>query len=222
MRKTLFLSIVFSYLALNLVSCCVTRLSIIENNPCTPPCWYNIIPGETTFEDSKKFVKNVPKVILIEPSNNEPIHSSQKLMFHRGISESIVLLRFTKETVYQIEIGAESWTVEKLFLLYGEPEYYVSYYEKYEMTNRIVLLIYTEKSMVVSVNVNDYQHNNKVETNNSIEGKSPLYSVTFLPKKDFQTNWGNYLTGFGTRGNLFMAQTHKWEGLGELATFYLE
>jgi hypothetical protein len=204
-----------------LSSCNAQKISVIKDNPCSPPCWYEITPGETSYEDTFKLLPLIPKLKIIDHRISGVVQSSQKLIFPRNYLESMVIIRFSEEQTADIEIVADKWNVQDLFRSFNEPEYYVSYFEQIERIDRWVLLIYPKNAMVVSVYVGENYELNSL-TNNYLTLDSSLYSIRFLPRKDFQNNWGNYLTGFGTMGDLFMSQKHKWEGLGELETFHLE
>lgn len=50
------------FLSLILVGCSPNLLEVLDNSPCVVPCWYGIIPGETTKEEAISMLRKIKAI----------------------------------------------------------------------------------------------------------------------------------------------------------------
>ena len=119
---------------------------LLNGEPCAPPCWQNITPGETDMAaalDSVSALENlniaqaVDTGFVFQAGNGEPC--CQVASTDAGIVESI-LLQFAPET----ELG-------EVLALYGEPKYVTG--QPFSDKEAVIMLYYPERFMLLYVAV---------------------------------------------------------------------
>jgi hypothetical protein len=170
----------------------------LSNPVCTPPCFENIIPGETSIDGAYQ-------VILRDRSNTDV-----RLDELTGNSENQVLLYWTKldpeglpyypGAIYSINnsqrlvdrislrlySGEEYTTVnlDNIISKYGDPQYFISYHEKSYCVNGVV---FSDYGMVAVIGL--AQISSKV----NLKGTDEIDYLDFFPIVDMEKkNFGFY------------------------------
>lgn len=164
--------------------------STMLTNPCDPPCWYGIQPGEMTSLPVLGILMELPWVSGIRerisnfPVSDELIHLEWK--FIRPAPDSYGYAYFDDDVCTAISILTHgSLTIADAFGRFGEPELMWVHTEKVETREWIeVTLLYRAQGVAVEVDVD-------LPTEGAIDqfevvGKSPVRRVTYFDSGRFQ------------------------------------
>ena len=125
-------------LYLFLVAACVSSNpdnSLIKNSQCKPPCWNDLMPGETTFDDALQIVKELSDIDQAEIAEIEhPWKIFNKQIWFSIIREELLTTKRTNGALYfindrlaavllQLNVGV---TFGEMVEMGGEPDVIVS------------------------------------------------------------------------------------------------
>jgi len=195
-----------------LSSCNSQKVSVVESNPCSPPCWYGIIPGETSVNEAIGLLLLIPG-IHDDREKIEDYLSNNKIISLRKVREEGLQIYCPDEKVTNISLYSENWNLREIIDLYGEPLYYLSFYQQYESTYRSVILLYPKNGIYVSIKVRYF---NETTKNSVISYDSEVDSIRFTQIEGLLDNLG--LTIMGYQNEFFKNNNEPWQGVGELIT----
>jgi hypothetical protein len=98
--------------------------SLIDGEPCGPPCWRGIIPGETPWSEARSILEDDPTLSDIEIRNED--ETGEIAMTFRRVDGIPCCLLYTEngEEVDQMLFQlAPATTLGQVVEIYGEPEY---------------------------------------------------------------------------------------------------
>jgi len=118
-------------------------LKFIKNPTCSPPCWENIVPGETTLEQAKLLLARQPDVQ--DSYVEDTIPFGKTLLWLNGSApvddENIVQMVWLRTSFYGV-------LLDQIVNRYGDPKYVVF---SYWYENRVsVDLLYPDIGLVIS------------------------------------------------------------------------
>jgi hypothetical protein len=158
--------------------------STVLANPCDPPCWYGIQPGEMTSLPVLSILMELPWVSGIRertrnfPVSDELIHL--EWMFKRPAPDTYGYAYFDDDVCTAISILTYgSLTIADAFDRFGKPELMWMHIERVETREWIeVTLLYAADGIVVEVDVDlpTAGTSNYVE----IHEKTPVWRVTYF------------------------------------------
>jgi hypothetical protein len=103
--------------------------SLITREPCAPPCWQGISPGETTLDQAEAILKTLPFIDRGTVTRQTAADSSQNLLWHSTLSHpgdwigSILTQQNVVDTIQIRKLEADI-TLDDLIAVYGEPTEY--------------------------------------------------------------------------------------------------
>jgi hypothetical protein len=164
--------------------------STVLTNPCDPPCWYGIQPGETASVRVLSILMELPWVSGIRertrnfPVSDELIHLEWKFM--RPAPDTYGYAYFDDDICTAISILTYgSLTIADAFDRFGEPELMWMHIERVETREWIeVTLLYPADGIVVEVDVGLPAEG--AVSHVEILGKSPVSRVAYFDPKRFQ------------------------------------
>lgn len=124
---------------------------LLENPPCLPPCWENIVPGETTIQEAKE--------ILLAKGSIKAIYSSKDVfewVFVPSDEHGKVEADNDSELVSFISLGpivAQSLELNDILDIYSEPSY-IDFYPNTHNTRSCYLSIIFESIGLIIANGN--------------------------------------------------------------------
>ncbi|KAF0111919.1 MAG: hypothetical protein FD147_433 [Chloroflexi bacterium] len=212
MNKRIWNIFLIIFLPVLISSCSSNRTSLLKESSCLPPCWFDITPGVTKFDDAVDLLIKIPGI----KSDAEKLKSKleyNKILDLSNVRENGLQISVSNEYVSRISIFTSGWMYSEIKNLYGEPEYYLSYYQQFESIHRFVFIIYPKSGLIISLEANEFNP----ETNNSIISfDSKVTSVTFISSEHFFEHLDSNLVGY--QNNFITKKLEPWQGLGELET----
>jgi hypothetical protein len=184
MRKALQLSAALLALAL-IVSACgplpplksekyLNDNSFVTGNPCAPPCFHNIVLGQTTFTDALSKVKADPAFANVQNQDKPPsaawsaVNGDACCQMSADPDTGIVnavLIKTTPKT-----------PIKDVIAKYGQPDYVT--WVDYSPPEQVALgLVFKTAGLVTWVSPTD--------ANASLQETDPIVVVLFLDPKDF-------------------------------------
>ena len=193
--------------------------STVLANPCDPPCWYGIQPGEMTSVPALSILMDLPWVVSIRermrryPRNNELIHLEWK--FSRPVPDTYGYAYFDDDICTAISILTYgSLTVSDAFGRFGEPELMWMHSEKAGTREWVeVTLLYSSDGIVVEVDIDLPAEgaSNYVE----IREKTPVWRVTYFDPGRFQGLLDTEIL-INERPRSRLGDLVPWPGLGSI------
>ena len=126
--------------------------SLLTGEPCAPPCWQNIVPGETSMKDARAIVETAGFVVIDGLRSgfqfaNESGFACCEIGHHvhidGSVSESVAVILLRLAPVN--ELGS-------VIAIYGEPSA-VYTPDPGEMPQDLLSLVFAEAQMILSVSV---------------------------------------------------------------------
>lgn len=212
--------IFFLFLSIILTACSTNGNSIYVNNTCEVPCWFNIVPEETTDQRSIDLLRN-NKMIEVPQEEIEYDKSSGRIdnfrFYYKNDSTFIGEIVFHQGVVNYINLYSKNWDIENIISYFGEPNYYFSSFQRYESTYRTVYLFYPNKGTIIVALPDQYnsQNDNSILSNNT--KVINIYSFSKIDYSDelISIDLGDF------QGKLAIVEKeniHPWIGIGELQT----
>lgn len=127
--KPLLLSLILVFLCLGISGCKSQGVySSIVENPCSPPCWQEIIPGVTTSGEAIAIINSIPLVDsgTIETQKANQYHFENQI-FWEFLDRSYGGASLTNDIVVEIRFEELSIPLEKLITVFGDPHQIVFY-----------------------------------------------------------------------------------------------
>jgi len=138
--------------------------SLIAGEPCGPPCWQNITPGETTLDEAKSIVEEMEALTLTQSdaySFNFSYHNGDiccQITSQDGSLVSAILLQFSPTA-----------TVGDLIAAYGPPAFITS--QPFTQAEAVLMLLYPEHQMILYAVVAGIE--------GKLEETSPIFSALY-------------------------------------------
>jgi hypothetical protein len=158
----------------------------ISNPVCTPPCFENITPGQSTIDEAYKQISNDPTISDVNLENIELNTREYSLLFWRRTNP--VNEKYQPGVIYTDDnssrivnrISLNLWNGEKytyinlddLISIYGDPQYFFTYHEQ---SSCVYGVIFSDYGMVGIINL--VFHGTKVK----LEPLTELDYLEFFP-----------------------------------------
>lgn len=122
--KTFLLGLILVFLGLGISGCKSQGVySSIVENPCSPPCWHEILPGVTTSREAIAIISNNP---LVNPGTIEMQKANQyhfeDQIFWEFQDRSYGGASLNNDIVMDIRFEELSMPLEKLITVLGDPQ----------------------------------------------------------------------------------------------------
>ncbi|MFC1996928.1 hypothetical protein ACFLXI_04895 [Chloroflexota bacterium] len=148
--------------------------TIMESTSCSPPCWQNIYPGETTTWEAVSILERTQNVGTITQWD-ERYGSKIGWDFRYPVRESSGYIYFADDTVMAISLLTYgSLSVTDALDLFGEPDYFwMRYKETFERHWLEVILAYPTQGIFVRFDIKlsdetDQSFSVRMEANNPV------------------------------------------------------
>lgn len=156
MKKLLFLIVLIS-----LTFACYTRTTtIVLDDTCAPPCWHNIVPGQSTREEALELLPTIPGVnprtiITISDfqANNTIVWDSTTFM--RDLGGRITLVD-EKVSVLEFVPGKGALTLAKAIEKFGEPEKVLGGVDRAVRPGLVIYILYPTKGIALLIHQRPY------------------------------------------------------------------
>ena len=191
--------------------------STVLTNPCDPPCWYGIQPGEMTSVRVLSILMELPWVSGIRermrgyPRRDELFHL--QWAFRRPAPDAYGYAYFDDDICTSISILTHgSLTISDAFGRFGEPELMWMHTEKAGTREWVeVTLLYSSDGIVVEVDVDLPTEG----ASNSVEmrEKTPVWRVTYFDPGRFQDLLDTEIL-INERPQSRLGDLVPWPGLG--------
>ena len=143
--------------------------SLLTGDPCAPPCWRNIIPGETTLDEALEIVGAIDGLTLMQQSD-------QAFQFGRPNGPACCQISADESAAVNAIIlqFAPRMTIGEAVEIYGEPLFFRG--QPYTDTEAILWFYYPERfSMIQAVVPGE---------DADLEPNSPLVAAYYLTEMD--------------------------------------
>ncbi len=124
---------------------------ILEDSPCTPPCWYNLTPRITTLQESLQIIENLKFVGDYAKSGRESPYIIGDIGKNHGFT-----INFEDDVIESIFITGSPLTgttlrVKDAIKLYGEPDQvYIHRFRTGDVEGYLINLLYPDKGLVIT------------------------------------------------------------------------
>lgn len=128
--------------------------SLVSGEPCGAPCWYGIVPGETSWLEAIEAVQNNAAFSGFETEGEEGL--LQAIWQKAGSSQYCCRLLGDEESgavTYVFLAVAPGMIVDEVLRQHGDPTYVTTF--DFTNTESVIQLVYPDTPMVVSVVVGD-------------------------------------------------------------------
>ena len=192
-----------------IVLCCVVAIltgckidsvdtNLIGNKNCSPPCWNNITPGQTSKDNAILAMHQLNREKGGELSIND-----YGISWREKILKGVYTIELQDNFVKLIRFPTNGTSLEKVINLFGEPNYYAAGFGR--EGEHFILIYYPNKGLAFIVDLED----EKVITKDA----SVTYSY-FLPSTDIRNEIGII---HGEKWiDKFMTELHEWKGYGDV------
>ena len=173
--------------------------SLLSREPCAPPCWNGIVPGETSYRDAKIIIEDAEGLQNIQESEAEEGQTIRALGFSEGDAAMCCQVSAQDgETIDTILLQlAPQMTLGPVLNAYGEPSYLIGGEQSAEQA--YMALLWEEVPMVVFVFIAG-----------AAEGRlgdgSEVINVMYMAAPEMQAV-------------LDCSQFYAWEGYGSYADY---
>jgi len=133
---------------------------LILDSPCSPPCWYHIIPGKTTEEEVQDLLTQIPNLDLERTAKAGPrsIYSGLYFLFFIEDLQSGVIYVKGKIVDSIILFGDFNLSLEKTIDGFGPPVQIVSTIRMTgDVQTKSLYLLYPEAGMVIRVDQSGFK-----------------------------------------------------------------
>ena len=143
--------------------------SLLTGEPCDPPCWQNIVPGETTLAEALEIVSALDAVTVLQ-------HSDQAFHFGRPDAPPCCQVSADEtQTVAAIILQfAPKMTIGDAIARHGEPLFFRG--QPYTDSEAILWFYYPERFAMIQVVVPGID--------GSLDASSPLSAAYYLTEMD--------------------------------------
>lgn len=203
--------ILFSFLVciFILVACKENKetINFLSDSNCSPPCMYDIIPGKSTVNDIKSIITTIPKIHDIVWNGPWSTYS-EILYFKFQRSGQECEITFTDHIVDHILLYQKlNINIGQIIEIYGEPQTILISNQKRGSTKVLqVNLLYPQKGIVLSYQINPYIKSLSIAPNNNLD-----YIIFLKPDSFQQFVLSSPLIGQVTEKNLLNHQI-DWKG----------
>ena len=171
---------------------------LINGEPCAPPCWRNITPGQTSMEEARALVASIDALEIVQSSGSAFVFRSGpgepccQITSQDGETVASMLLQFAPQTSLGQVIAAR-----------GEPEYVLG--QPFSETEAVLMLYYPEQNMLLSALVAgvDGQLEDTSAIIAAVFATSDMFSAAFeaAPLQAWQgyLSYREYVDGSGER-----------------------
>jgi hypothetical protein len=203
----------------SLASCKPKPSTVLHDTSCEPPCWHNIIPGESTKNDVNSLIPEIPEIDLssISEVSIKSYGTSDQIKwgFDSKAGDFGGIIYFTDEVVSTIGIDPKkgALTLEGAIEKLGEPEYTFAYKERGEIDRMVIFLLNPTKGYVLLYNSGRFRRGSA-----SIQPTHPIEHVVYFDPMMF-----NQLITSGpimSQDLTTLQQNMRpWRGYGEIFFF---
>jgi len=171
-------------------------ISLFIDDTCSAPCWFGIIPGESTSQDSKMVLKENSDLFFVFPSDETNVYSADGLLIDGYVQlywkeqELIIPSRRTitigvNDSIVDFILSSvqAQLSISDVITTYGNPDLVSLYFgQTYDLS-----LIYIDESIVVSLTI---LKDTEVET---FGGAFIVYEVRYFSHSDLKGILDAYL-----------------------------
>jgi len=143
--------------------------SLITGEPCAPPCWQNIVPGETTLADALKIVAALDEVTVLQQAEQA---------FQFGLLDAPACCQVSADETQTVDaiilLFAPEMTMGDALAEHGEPLFFRG--QPYTETEAILWFYYPDLFTMIQVVVPG--------VDGSLDASSPLVAAYYLTEMD--------------------------------------
>jgi hypothetical protein len=214
MRKLIITIIAYLIMGV-LASCKPLTSAVFQNKSCLPPCWEQIIPGETLFAESISKIRSIPVVesksirtiYILQPDDGitfkfvpNLIEEQGRIFSQDGVVEAILFS--PKQKILILSNAIQEW---------GTPDGYIAiYHPKSEVPYLDTIILYTDRGIVLE-SVKYLYGNDMTVFSNNLQIDAFWYTNPLLTYKFLENGLIGYL-----HPQELLAGLHTWNGFGEI------
>ncbi len=174
--------------------------SLVSNEPCAPPCWRGITPGETEWSEALSILEDETSLVL-DPVQEDQESNAIGVQWKQTEGDMCCqMISENGETVSLLFLQtAPDVTIGELFEAQGEPDYAVG--NAVTEDQAVVLMVYPDKQMVVLGFVPGAEGN--------LSEDSEVIGIWYITPENMEL--------FTQTNNL-----HSWEGYQPFSTYSAE
>ena len=181
----------------------------LTNPTCQPPCWENIIPGQTPIDDVAAILATTQGIHILTNPQTGPLSEIRQMDwgFDQSIDSGGAQSDETGNLVSEIYLNTyQPITTEEVINKFGSPTNVLLYYCSSEFWRKscVVHLVYTDKGMALDLFLNDTGKNGYQV---KIEPTSKLTAIYFFTDIE-----GAYEMNFGKNSPNYPKYYYSWEG----------
>lgn len=150
--------------------------SLITGEPCGPPCWQNITPGQTSLSEAVAIVTAIDGLEIVQSGESAFVFRQDagaaccQVVSRAGETISTILLQIAPIT-----------TIGEVIAIQGEPQYVTG--QPFSETEAVIMLYYPEQNMLLSAMVPGQD--------GQLEKSSPVVTVVYATDEIFSEAFGS-------------------------------
>lgn len=206
-------SVFIFFIVGSLAACNVNDLSIFDSSSCSPPCWSNITPGSSTYQEVIRNLKSNPKVEVatIESRSMTSPNDALKWNFKNSGNESGRVI-IKNGVVSEINLAPNPVAIEEMIKHFGEPEKIFAEYFGGEAQYVAIVILYPQKGLAFGMTLRPNENYGKV----SIRPSDSVLGVTYFSPEDFRDFMENNRTMLKVKPELIDQGLQPWAGYGNV------
>lgn len=206
MRQRLLLPILL-VLAVTIVACAappellnesfLQDTSLIDGEPCGPPCWNGITPGETSWRDTVTQLEDDPNAIDIQTESDEETGAQALSWQPQDGVPCCIVFSSDGETVDQLLLQlAPQMTTAEVFEAHGEPSFVTL--SEFSADQASAALYYPDIQTIVYVFIEGVE--------GAITPESPVFAVLYATEDDIDEA-------------ISLSELYVWDGYASYADY---
>lgn len=179
-RRQLFVSLL---LVCVIPSCRANMYNLINNSPCSPPCWQDVTPGLTTAQEAEEALLENPALHNVRIGDISGFPSEYTIVadIDRKQGITVFIQDDIVEAIWISSLGGDlNIRLSKIINIFGEPDsIFINRYVGHSSMGYQFNLLYPDAGTLVSVK--DYGQKGYID----LKGKDRVLDIIFMEKSEY-------------------------------------
>lgn len=171
--------------------------SLIDGEPCGPPCWRDIVPGETDWNEARTILEDDTTLSDVRVEDDDETEEIAATFQQEGGVPCCLVYSETGETADQMLLQlAPDMTLEEVFEVLGEPTYFTG--AEVSPEQAAASLYYPDQNTIVYAFVDGVDGN--------IDEDSEVFATLYVRQEDMEQV-------------LLNSPLYDWDGFGTFRSY---
>jgi len=219
LRKTFFVLII--WVSLMVTACKPVTSSVIQDSSCSPPCWKEVVPGQTTRQEVLSILNALPEVdqSTIRPMSVVNGNDSYYWDFIPRTGDRWARVFINQDIVFAVNFfpDKKGLPLGTAIQYLGEPENILAIYNRAEIPFLAIYTIWQSKGIVLSSSIESYHRGERAEVNSETQVGAFWY---FEPELFSELMVSMYIADINP--DVLNQGIQPWMGYGEITQIIID